>query len=425
MQLDILPNLQSLLGLVVLSIVAAAMAPRRQAAQFRQQFRTAAVGLALQLAIAAAILKLPSSQLVFLWLNGAVVALQEATTAGTSFVFGYLGGGSLPFAESEPGASFILALRALPLILVMSALSSLLFYWRILPLLVRAFSWLLEKSFGIGGASGLCTAANIFVGMVEAPLLIRPYMARLTRSELFMVMTAGMATIAGTMMVLYASLLEPVLPSALGHLITASIISAPAAIMVARLMLPEEQQVTAGTLDDTAAPSNAMDAVIRGTLDGVPLLINVIAMLIVAVALVHLFNQLLSAILSAIAGQPPTLQLFLGYAMAPVAWLMGLPWTEAVTAGSLLGIKTVLNEFLAFIELIKLPEGALSPRSRLIVTYALTGFANLGSLGIMIGGIATIVPDRRREIAGLGMRSVVAGTIATCMTGAVVGLLII
>ncbi len=415
--------LQSLSGVLVLTAIAAAMAPRQAAPLWRQQYRTAAAGLLLQFAIAAIMLKLPASQQVFLWLNGAVAALQEATNAGTSFVFGYLGGGPLPFEESRPGASFILALQALPLILVMSALSALLFHWRVLPAIVNAFSWMLQKVFGIGGAAGLGVAANIFVGMVEAPLLIRPYMTQLSRSELFMVMTCGMATIAGTMMVLYASVLAPVLPGAMGHLVAASIMSAPAAVMVARLMIPETEAPTTGRLVNPDPPGNAMDAVTRGTLDGAALLIKVIAMLIVMVALVHLCNQVIGLLSPETDGGPVTLQLILGYGMAPVAWLMGLPWAEAVTAGSLLGIKIILNEFIAFIELINLPPDALSDRSRLILTYALTGFANLGSLGIMIGGMATIAPSRRREIVALGMRSVIAGTIATCLTGAVVGIL--
>ena len=421
--MDLAANFQSLAGLVVLTLLAAAMAPRRQNGLRRQQGRTALAGIGLQLVIASLILKLPASQDVFLWLNGAVIALQDATTAGTSFVFGYLGGGPLPFEETQPGASFILAIRALPLILVMSALSALLFYWRILPIVVQGFAWVLRRSFGIGGAAGVGVAANIFVGMVEAPLLIRPYLSRLTRSELFMVMTCGMATIAGTMMVLYASLLAPVIPGALGHLLAASIISAPAAIMVARLMLPESEPQTDGELINDEPSGNAMEAITRGTLDGVTLLINIIAMLIVTVALVHLVNMGLTTILPEFGDAPITLQRLLGYVMAPVAWLMGLPWTEAVTAGSLLGVKIILNEFLAFIDLLNLPQDSFSDRSRLIVTYALTGFANLGSLEIMIGGIATIAPSRRKDIVALGMRSVLAGTIATCMTGAVVGLL--
>jgi CNT family concentrative nucleoside transporter len=416
-------NLQSLFGLLILTGLAAALAPRDVPRQARVQLKTVAAGISVQLGIAFLILKFPPSRQAFAWLNEAVAAIQSATNAGTTFVFGYLGGGPLPFAESQPGASFIFAFQALPLILIMSALSALLFYWRILPLIVRGFSWMLQKSLGIGGALGVGVAANVFVGMVEAPLLVRPYMARLSRSELFTIMTCGMATIAGTVMVLYASVLSPVIPDALGHLLAASIISAPAAIMVARLMMPETQSPTSGTLAEDERPGSTMEAITRGTLDGVTLLINVIAMLVVLVALVHLANLILSTFLPNVLGEPITLQSMLGYAMAPVAWLMGLPWSEAIAGGSLLGVKIVLNEFLAFLDLAALPRETLSPRSRLIMTYALTGFANFASLGIMIGGLISIAPSRRMEIVQLGLRSILAGTIATCMTGAIVGLL--
>ena len=224
-------------------------------------------------------------------------------------------------------------------------------------------------------------------------------------------------------MVLYASVLAPVIPDSLGHLLAASIISAPAAVMVARLMLPETQSPTPGSLTEEDRPGSAMEAVTRGTLDGVSLLINVIAMLVVLVALVHLVNLALGAFLPNLFGDPITLQRLLGYAMAPIAWLMGLPWEDAVTGGALLGVKIVLNEFLAFLDLAALPADTLSPRGKLIMTYALTGFANFASLGIMIGGLVTIAPSRRDEIVRLGLRSIVAGTIATCMTGAIVGLL--
>ena len=416
-------NLQSLFGLLVLTGLAAALASRDANRPHTIQFKTAATGLLVQLIIALIILKLPPSRHLFIWLNEAVVAIQAATDAGTSFVFGYLGGAPLPFEETQAGASFIFAFRALPLILIMSALSALLFYWRILPLVVRGFAWILQKTLGIGGAVGVGVAANVFLGMVEAPLLVRPYVNRLSRSELFTVMTCGMATIAGTVMVLYASVLTSIIPDALGHLLAASLISAPAAVMVARLMIPETQTPTDGTITGEEWPGSAMEAIMRGTLEGVTLLINVIAMLVVLVALVHLVNLALAGLLPSFFGAPLTLQGLLGYAMAPVAWLMGLPWEEAKAGGALLGVKIVLNEFLAFLDLAALPESALAPRSKLIMTYALTGFANFASLGIMIGGLVTIAPARRVEIVRLGMRSIVAGTIATCMTGAIVGML--
>ena len=414
----ITPQLQSLIGLITLTAIAWALSERRADARLG----AAAIGVGVQLILATLLLYLPLARDLFALLNDAVLALEDATRAGTSMVFGYLGGGDLPFDEPHPGASYILAFRGLPMVLVMSALSALLFYWRILPKVVAGVSWLLQRSLGIGGALGVATAANIFIGMTEAPLLVRPYLAKLTRSELFTVMVAGMATVAGTVMALYAAILGPVLDGALGHILTASLISAPAAITVARLMIPERDALTAGTVTPERGANGAMDAVTKGTITGIQLLLNIIAMLIVLVALVHLTNLLLGQ-LPNLGNEPLTLQRLLGWLMAPVAWLMGIPWSEANAAGALLGVKTVLNELVAYLNLAGVAEGTLSERSRLIMTYALCGFANLGSLGIMIGGMGTLVPERRGEIVELGMRSIVAGTLATCMTGAVVGLL--
>ncbi|WP_206171801.1 NupC/NupG family nucleoside CNT transporter [Thiorhodococcus mannitoliphagus] len=413
-------SLQPLLGLGVLIVLAWLLSENRHAVRPRLIL----AGLALQLVLALVLLKLPPVQDAFLVLNRMVLALQEATQAGTELVFGYLGGGSTPFETSYPQNSFVLAFQALPLILVISALSALLFYWRILPLLVRGFAWLLKRTLGTGGPLGLGAAANVFVGMTEAPLLIRPYLASMSRSALFGLMTCGMATIAGTVMFLYANFLSGVVPDAIGHILSASLISAPAALMLAGLLVPEETQVQEHRevrIDSQA--SSAMDAVTRGTLDAIPLWLNIMAMLIVMVALVSLANQLLG-LLPAIGGEAVSAQRLLGWIMAPVVWLIGIPWSEASTAGALMGVKTVLNELIAYLELAGLPDGALSERSRLIMTYALCGFANLGSLGIMIGGLTTMAPARRDEIVGLGMKSILAGTMATLMTGAVVALLI-
>jgi len=301
----------------------------------------------------------------------------------------------------------------------------LLFYWRILPLIVRAFSFLLTRTMGVGGAVGLSSAANVFVGMVEAPLFVRPYIRGMTRSELFVMMTCGMATIAGTVMVLYASVLGKVIPDVLGHLLIASIISTPAAIVVALLMVPtvpEDGPPTEGELVPPQEARSAMDAITRGTVDGVSLLVNIIAMLVVLVALVALVNQVL-ALLPQMGGAPVTMQRVLGYAMAPLVWGMGIPWAEAPTAGALMGTKTVLNEFIAYMDLANLPMNALSNRSELMMTYALCGFANFGSLGIMIGGLATMAPERRGEIVSLGAKTLVSGTLATLIAGSVVGIL--
>ncbi len=411
-------KIQSFIGLFVLALIAWVLSENRRAVSWR----AALYGILVQLVLAAVMLKVPLFREFFLLLNSLVSSLEEASRAGTSFVFGYLGGGPLPFDEKYPGASFILALQALPLVLVVSALSSLLFYWRILPVVVKAFSRVLEKTLNIGGALGLATASNIFVGMVESPLVVRPYLKEMSRSELFSVMVCGMATIAGTVMVLYASILKSVVPDAMGHILIASLISAPAAITVSRLMIPESGGRTAGELVPPQAARGSMDAITKGTLDGLELLLNIAAMLVVLVALVRLANLGLG-LLPDIGGAPVTLQRLLGCLMAPVVWLMGVPWSEAGTAGALMGTKTILNEFIAYVDLANLPEGALSPRSRLIMTYALCGFANFGSLGIMIGGLGGIVPERKDEVVALGMKAIVGGTIATCMTGAVVGLL--
>ncbi|MEW8034919.1 MAG: nucleoside transporter C-terminal domain-containing protein [Candidatus Thiodiazotropha sp.] len=414
-------SLQGVLGLVLLPLLAWLISENRRTFNWR----VPAAGLALQLILALLLLKLSLFQALFIQLNQALLIVQQATEAGTSFVFGYLGGAESPFLESDSdsGSSFILAFRALPLVLVISALSALLFHWRVLQRVVELFSWLLRKSLGISGALGLGAAANVFVGMVESPLLIRPYLNRLTRSELFSLMTLGMATIAGTVLVLYASLLEGVVANPVGHLLTASLISAPAAIMISRLMIPETQPGTAAELTDIQGANSSMEAITNGTLEGLKLLANIVALLLVLVALVSLLNQLLG-LLPTIQEQPLSLQRLLGWLMAPLAWIMGIPWSEAVTAGSLLGTKTVLNELLAYLELARLPGDALGERSRLILTYALCGFANFGSLGIMLGGLGAMVPERRVEIVALGMKSIVAGTLATLLTGTVAGLVL-
>ena len=411
-------SLQSAFGLLVFVAMASAMSENRRAASVR-------VGVArivAQIVLTALLLKLPPLEAALAALNDLLLTLQDATAAGTSFVFGYLGGGPLPFEETQPGASFVLAFRALPLIIVISALTAVLTYWRILPWIVRGFALVLTKFLGVGGAVGLGTAANVFVGMVEAPLFIRPYLAALSRSELFVIMVSGMATIAGTVLVLYATIIGPVIPNAVGNLLTASLISAPAAITIALLMIPHTTASTAGELVPDRGAASTMDAVTRGTRSGLELFLIVIAMLLVLVALVFLVNAVL-AMLPEVAGQPISLERLLGYVMAPVCWLMGVPWSEALTAGALMGIKTILNEFLAYLRLAALPEGALSDRSELIMTYAMCGFANFGSLGILIGGLSTMVPERRDEVVQLGLRSILAGTLATCCTGAVVGIL--
>jgi CNT family concentrative nucleoside transporter len=401
--------LHAAVGIAGILALAWIVSERRRAVPWR----AVVAGLLLQFALALILLQLPLARTALLGLNDGMLALEKATQAGTSFVFGYLGGGEPPFIESRPAASFILAFRALPLVLIISALSALLFYWRILPAIVRAVSWVLERVMGVGGVVGLATAANVFVGMVEAPLVVKPYLARVSRGELFAIMVCGMATISGTVLFLYASLLREVVPDAVGHLFVASILSAPAALVISFLMVPPQGEPTGGKIDLESKAENSMDALTRGTLDGLQLFLSIIAMLIVFVALVTLANLVIA---------PYSLQGAVGWLLTPLAWLAGLPWAEARIGGTLLGTKTVLNELVAYMDLVG--TQGLSERSRVLMSYALCGFANFGSLGIMIGGLGTMCPERRGEVIQLGFKSIVAGTLATCLTAATVGVFV-
>jgi concentrative nucleoside transporter, CNT family len=411
--------MQSILGIIVFLGIAWLISEQKK----QLPIKLIISGLAIQFVIAFLLLKIDWLKKIFLFLNELVLVLVEATSQGTRFVFGYIGGAESPFLSSDSGSTFILAFQALPLVLVVSALSAVLFYWRILPFIVKLFSLLLQKTMGLSGSLSLGCAVNIFIGMVEAPIIIKEYLKQLTRSELFVLMTTGMATVAGTVIVLYASILAKVIPDILGHILIASIISVPAAIIIAKIMLPEIKKTQISeSIDIIVQDRSTMDAITRGTMDGIKLLINIIAMLVVLVALVSLFNQLLALIPG--FKEPLSLQLILGYLLAPAAWLLGIPWNEAISAGNLLGTKIILNEFLAYLQLAQLPQGTLSDSSKLIMTYALCGFANFGSLGIMIGGMTTMVPERRGEIIALGLRSIVSGNLATFMTAAVISLII-
>jgi CNT family concentrative nucleoside transporter len=398
--------MHALAGMAGLLALAWALSENRRAIPWR----AVVAGMVLLLILTVVFLKVPLVKSLFMKLNDVLLVLERATLAGTSLVFGYLGGGPAPFQVSDVNSNFVLAFRALPIVLVMSALSALLFYWRVVPAIVRALSFVLEKAMRVGGVVGLSTAANVFVGMVEAPLLVRPYLARLSRGELFAIMAGGMASIAGTVLFLYGSILGRVMPDAVAHLLIASILSAPAALVIAFLMIPPG--LTAGeTLALESDAAGSMDALTRGTLEGAQLLLNIVAMLVVFVALVALVNLVIA---------PYTLQGGLGWLLAPLAWLAGIPWHEARAAGALLGTKTIINELVAYLDLANAKD--LSERSRMLMTYALCGFANLGSLGIMIGGLGTMAPERRPEIVDLGIKSIIAGTLATCLTSASVAL---
>lgn len=406
-------------GLFVLLFIALLLseAPRRI------PWQTVIAGIVLQLVFAGIFLGIPAATRAMFVLNDAAEALHAATLTGTRFVFGYLSGPPYPFAEAQPGAAYVLAFEALPLVLTISALASLLFHWGILQRVTAAFAWLLRGVMGIGGPLALGAAVHVFVGMVEAPLLVRPYLLRMQRGELFALMTVGMAGVAGTVMVIYASFLSPIVPNALGNILIASIISTPAGLAIAALMVPfgapgpEEARLV---IRDP--PVNAVDALVKGTLDGIPILAAILATLLVAVAMVTLLNMGLSH-LPDWSGAPITLQRIVAIPFRPLLWTMGVPWAETGAASLLMATKTVVNEFVAYLNFSQLPPDTFSPRTRMVLTYALCGFANFGSLGILIGGLGAMVPERRHEIVGLGLRSIVSGTLATCMSGAIAGAL--
>ena len=408
---------QACLGILVFFIFPVALSENRR----RIDYKFVVLGLAVQIFLAVMITKIAFVQSSFLWVSEGINKLKCATCEGTKFVFGYLGGGDVPFLMKEGASPFIFAFQPLPMVMVVSAISMLLFHWRILPIIVRGFSWALRKTLNIGGALGVCAAAKVFLGQTEAPLLIRPYLSQFTRSELFTVMTAGMATTSASIMILYGQILENTIQNPISHILTASIINIPAAITISRIMIPQTGEDTSGELVLPYHFSGAMDAVSQGASDGMKLFLNIIAMLIVALALVAIANYILGTFPD-FNNEAVTLQRLLGFFMAPVTWLMGIPWEEAKAAGNLLGTKTILNEVVAFIDLSNL-KSALSSHTNLIMTYALCGFANLSSIGIQIGGLGTMVPERRAEIISLGFRALIAGTIASCLSGTIMGLL--
>lgn len=408
---------QSLLGIVAILFIAWILSENRRAFPAR----VVVGGLLLQAGFALLLLKVPLARSALFSLNGAVSAVTDATRVGTSFVFGYVGGGTPPFSVTNPASLTSFAFGVLPLVIVISALSALLWHWRILPLVIGAIAFVLRKLMGLGGAVGLGSGATIFLGMVEAPLLIRPYLSRLTRSELFILLTVGLASVAGTVFVLYATILKPVLPNALGHILIASMMSLPGAIVIARIMIPGD--VTTDAVEESALKyRSSMDALAHGTEDGLKIYLQIVAMLVVILAVVALANAVLGA-LPAVGGGPLTLERIFGWLFAPIVWLYGVPWQEAATAGSLMGIKTVLNELIAFLRLSTLPKGALDQRSLLIMVYAMCGFANFGSVGIMLAGMSTLIPARREEIVPLAMRALVSGTLASGLTGSMIGFL--
>jgi CNT family concentrative nucleoside transporter len=411
---------RGVLGVACILLIAFLCSERRAGIRWRPVIG----GIALQVALAVLLLRFPPATRVFFLLNDGADALQRATDAGTGFVFGYLVGPPYPFQVTNPAAGFVLAFKALPLVLTISALASLLFYLGILQFVMRGFAWLLRRTLGIGGALSLGAAVHIFVGMIEAPLLIRPWLGRLERGEMFALMTCGMAGVAGTVMVIYATLLDPVIPNALGNILIASVVSTPAALAIAAVMVPfGPGDPDPGRIVLPDPPVGALDAIVKGIAEGVGPLVGITTVLLVAVAFVTLANMALGLLPSWDAA-PVTLQRLFALPFRPLLWLVGFTWADSAVAARLMGTKTVLNEFVAYLDLAHLPDGALTPRGRLMVTYTLCGFANFGSLGIMVGGIGAMVPSRREEIVALGVRSLLSGTLATCSSGAIAGLLV-
>jgi CNT family concentrative nucleoside transporter len=409
---------QGLIGLAAILLLAWAFSEDRAN---RPGWRWLGGALLLQLAIAVIVVRVPAVWAAVGVANQGVTAIEKATLVGSSYMFGYLGGAPLPFALAQ-GASppLIIAFQILPLIIVFSALSALLWHWGILKALVRGLSWALRRTLGVSGVVGLGGGGTLFLGVVESPLVLRAWFATMSRSDLFAIMAMIMATISGAILVLYASTLGKVIPNAAGHLIVASLISLPAALMVARLMVPGQPQSSEAAEPDLAY-DGAMDAVVRGAMEGVQLMLAVIGIIITIFALVALADQIL-ALAPHLDGAALTLKRMFGWIFSPFMWAIGVPWDQAPAAGALMGTKAILNEYVAYLDLAALPAGTLDPRSALIVTYALAGFANLASIGLLVSTIASLCPERRAEAAGLGIKSWIAGNFATLMTGAMIGL---
>ncbi|MEO1015064.1 MAG: nucleoside transporter C-terminal domain-containing protein [Pseudomonadota bacterium] len=416
---DPLLRFQSALGLAAFCAIAWIFSEDRARFPLRMAFGATAF----QIVTASALLYTPGARDALAYLNTVVASLQNAANKGGAFVFGYVGGGATPFDVTDESALFILGFQGLPLVIFISALSALLWHLGVLRMMVGAFAALLERAFGVGGAVSLATAANVLMGQTEAPLLIRAYLNKLTRSEFFVVMTGGLATVAGSVMVLYSVILGPVSPSALGHVLVASIISAASAILMARIMVPPEKNETPTDVSagDDLKYAGAMDAFMSGVTEGLKLYLNILACLFCFVAMAALINICLSA-LGPIGGEAVTLERLFGFLFAPLVWLAGVPASESLAAGALMGEKTALNELIAYVSLAETPDGVLSERTELIMVYAMCGFASFGSLGIIVGGLTAIAPDRRKDVLDLGPRALVSGTLATLMSGSVIGL---
>ena len=409
--------MQGIFGVLFLIVFAWLCSERRD----QIDVRFLGIGLFAQFSLAFLFFQVPLISDILMSLNFIIAAIEAATLEGTRFLFGYLGGGSEPFKVSEGAYLYLFAFRVLPNVIVFCVLIAVLWYWKILPKVVTGFGFLLRRVFKVSGAVGTSAAATLFLGMVETPMIIRAYLTKLTRSEFFTVMTCGMSTVAGSVMIIYANTLSDIIPGAIGHIVVGSVLNIVGAIYVSRIIVPEDSTPTSSDKFEDLGYSSTMDAITRGTQDGLKLALNIGGMLLVIISLVALVNGVLG--LLEISGEPLSLQRMLGWLFSPLAWLIGVPWSEAHLAGNLMGSKIVLNEMIAFIELAALGND-LSENSRLVLLYALCGFANFGSLGILIGGLSTLVPERKTDYLSLAPKSLISGNVVTFITASLVGLAI-
>lgn len=395
-------------------------------------WRPVLVGLACQISLALLLTKVPAITAGFAAATHAVDALQAASRAGSSFMFGYLGGGRAPFSVADPSAAFIFAFQALPAILLVGALSALLWHWKVLIVIVRAAAWAFGKLFGVSGPVGVSTSACVFLGMVEAPLLVKPFLPRLTRAEIFIIMVDGLSVIGGSMMIVLGSLIAAKVPNAFSHLLIASLISTPMAIGMARLIIPGEAPPL-GKIGEAHEPivlsspyRSSLEALTFGTLDAVKMVLNIAGLLIVFVGLIALINMglaALSPLFGPHAGAPLTLGGILGWLLTPIVWLTGAPLPDLQAVGSILGTKVAANEVVAYSDMMALPPGALSDKSLLILTYALGSFGNVGSVAILIGSLSSMAPEKVGEVVELGFKALAAAFLTTCLTATIMGLI--
>ena len=384
-------------------------------------WRPVLVGLACQITLALLLTKVPAITAGFAAATHAVDALQAASRAGSSFMFGYLGGGRAPFSMADPSAAFIFAFQALPAILLVGALSALLWHWKVLIVIVRAAAWAFGKLFGVSGPVGVSTSACVFLGMVEAPLLVKPFLPRLTRAELFIIMVDGLSVIGGSMMIVLGSLIAAKVPNAFSHLLIASLISTPMAIGMARLIIPGEASSASEPIVLTSPYRSSLEALTFGTLDAVKMVLNIAGLLIVFVGLIALINMGLAAIPH--AGAPLTLGGILGWLLTPIVWLTGAPLPDLQAVGAILGTKVAANEVVAYSDMMALPPGALSEKSLLILTYALGSFGNVGSVAILIGSLSSMAPEKVGEVVELGFKALAAAFLTTCLTATIMGMI--